>query len=78
MKLKTATVAGETTKDQPQFMVPFPRNEGFIGESQVTSWFKAHQQQRIEAGKSQNSGHLRLALCGLGGIGYVHRNQKLC
>jgi hypothetical protein len=32
--------------------VPFPRNEDFIGESHVASWFKAYQKKRIEAGKS--------------------------
>ncbi|KAI5799425.1 hypothetical protein FPQ18DRAFT_417189 [Pyronema domesticum] len=62
-KVGMTAVVGETTKDQPHFMVPFPRNKDFIGESHITSWFK------IEAGKSERTGHLRLALCGLGGIG---------
>ncbi|KAI5782822.1 hypothetical protein FPQ18DRAFT_421006 [Pyronema domesticum] len=31
--------------------------------------FKAYETKRIESGKSQHTGHLRLALCGLGGIG---------
>jgi hypothetical protein len=65
------TVAGVTPKDQLHFMVPSPRNEDFIGESNIASWFKAFHKRRTEAGKSQHTGHLRLALCGLGGIGYV-------
>jgi hypothetical protein len=73
----TTVVASVIAKDQPHFMVPFPRNEDFIGESEVASWFKGYQTKRIEAGKSQHIGHLRLALCGLGGIGYAPRNQKL-
>jgi hypothetical protein len=74
------TVVAVTTKDKPHFMVPFPRNEDFIGESYIASWFKAYRKERIAAGKSEYTGHLRLALCGLGGIGYVYilRNQKLC
>ncbi|CCX07754.1 Similar to Pc13g00620 [Penicillium chrysogenum Wisconsin 54-1255]; acc. no. XP_002558510 [Pyronema omphalodes CBS 100304] len=79
------TVVGVTTEDQPHFMVPFPRNEDFVGESQVTSWFKSYQKQRIESGKPEHTGHLRLALCGLGGIGktqdvlnfiYDYENQR--
>ncbi|KAI5785331.1 hypothetical protein FPQ18DRAFT_309255 [Pyronema domesticum] len=72
-KLKEYTFpynTGYSTKapsDQLHLMVPFPRNEDFIGESHVESWFKAHRKKRIEAEKSQHTGHLRLALCGLGG-----------
>jgi hypothetical protein len=65
------TVIDETTKEQPYFMVPFPRNDDFIGESHVASWLKDYQQGRMKAGKSHHTGHFRLALCGLGGIGYV-------
>ncbi|KAI5788603.1 hypothetical protein FPQ18DRAFT_262075 [Pyronema domesticum] len=57
------------TKDQPHFMVPFPKNEEFIGESLIASRFKAHQTKRIKAGQLQHTGHFRLAMCGLGGIG---------
>jgi hypothetical protein len=48
------------------FMVPFPRNEGFVGESLVLSWFG--ERERSKAG---NTGHHSVALVGLGGIGYV-------
>ncbi|KAI5791509.1 P-loop containing nucleoside triphosphate hydrolase protein [Pyronema domesticum] len=66
-------------------MVPFPKNEGFIGESHITSWLKAYERKRIEDGKSEDTEHLRLALCGLGGIGktqdvlsfiYEYKNQR--
>ncbi|KAI5788600.1 hypothetical protein FPQ18DRAFT_262130 [Pyronema domesticum] len=66
-------------------MVPFPRNKGFIGESHITSWLKAYEIKRIEDGKSEDTEHLRLALCGLGGIGktqdvlrfiYEYKNQR--
>ena len=42
-------------------MVPFSRNEMFIGSSQVYEWLN----------KAGTGKHLRLALYGLGGIGYV-------
>ena len=42
-------------------MVPFSKNENFIGSSQVY--------KRLN--KAGTGGHLRLALYGLGGIGYV-------
>jgi hypothetical protein len=70
-KVGMTTVAGVPPKDQLHFMVPSPRNEDFIGESNIASWFKAFHKRRTEAGKSQHTGHLRLALCRLGGIGYV-------
>ncbi|KAI5812135.1 hypothetical protein BZA77DRAFT_253696 [Pyronema omphalodes] len=66
-------------------MVPFPKNDDFIGESHITSWFKAYEKERTTAGKSEHTGHLRLALCGLGGIGktqdvlnyiYAQQNQR--
>jgi hypothetical protein len=59
-------------------MVPFPRNEDIVGESQVASWYESYQKKRIESGKPEHTGHLRLALCGLGGIGYVLSNETLC
>jgi hypothetical protein len=74
------TVVAVTTKDKPHFMVPFPKNEKFIGKSHISFWFQDYRQQRIASGQSEHTGHLRLALCGLGGIGYVYvlRNQVLC
>jgi hypothetical protein len=65
---------GVATTDQPHFMVPFPKNEEFIGESLIASRFKAHQTKRIKAGQLQHTGHFRLAMCGLGGIGYVPKS----
>ncbi|KAI5788555.1 hypothetical protein FPQ18DRAFT_392030 [Pyronema domesticum] len=68
-KIGITTVIGVTTKDKPHFMVPFPRNEDFIGKSHIASWLKAYRKKRIKAEKLEHTGHLRLALCGLGGIG---------
>ncbi|KAI5815631.1 P-loop containing nucleoside triphosphate hydrolase protein [Pyronema omphalodes] len=65
----TTAVVAVATKDKPHFIVPFPKNDNFIGQSDIEAWFKNHQQQRIASGRSENTGHLRLALCGLGGIG---------
>ncbi|KAI5816870.1 hypothetical protein BZA77DRAFT_246013 [Pyronema omphalodes] len=48
-------------------MVPFPKNGNFIGKSHISSWFKDRKQ--IASKQSGNAVHLRLALCGLGGIG---------
>ncbi|KAI5816951.1 P-loop containing nucleoside triphosphate hydrolase protein [Pyronema omphalodes] len=63
-----ATVA-VTTKDKPHFMVPFPKNKHFIGRSQISLWYEDYRQQQIASGKFEDNEHLRLALCGLGGIG---------
>ncbi|KAI5816476.1 P-loop containing nucleoside triphosphate hydrolase protein [Pyronema omphalodes] len=63
------TVAAVAPQENPHFMVPFPKNDKFIGESHIASWFKAYGKQRVEPGKSEYNGHVRLALCGLGGIG---------
>ena len=49
------------------FIVPFSRNEMFIGSSQVYEWLN----------KAGTGRHLRLALYGLGGIGYVEILQSL-
>ena len=43
------------------FMVPFSKNDMFIGSSQVYEWLN----------KAGTGKHLCLALYGLGGIGYV-------
>ncbi|KAI5809273.1 P-loop containing nucleoside triphosphate hydrolase protein [Pyronema omphalodes] len=50
-------------------MVPFPKNEDFIGKSHVATWFENYRQKRMASGKPEHTVHLRLALCGLGGIG---------
>ena len=42
-------------------MVPFSKNEKFIGSSQVYKWLN----------NAATGSHLHLALYGLGGIGYV-------
>ncbi|KAI5816978.1 P-loop containing nucleoside triphosphate hydrolase protein [Pyronema omphalodes] len=66
-------------------MVPFPKNKMFIGRSQISLWYENHRQQQIATGQVEDSEHLRLALCGLGGIGktqdvlsfiYEYRNQR--
>jgi hypothetical protein len=61
------TVVAVPTKDKPHFMVPFPRNEDFIGESYIASWFKAYRKERIAAGKSEHTGHLALHCVASGG-----------
>ncbi|KAI5816960.1 hypothetical protein BZA77DRAFT_46327 [Pyronema omphalodes] len=68
-KVATTTLVAVATQDKAHFLVPFPKNDNFIGQSHIETWFKNHQQQRIASGHSENTGHLRLALCGLGGIG---------
>ncbi|KAI5788556.1 P-loop containing nucleoside triphosphate hydrolase protein [Pyronema domesticum] len=84
-KLQNEFSSDKFPHNQPHFMVPYPENENFIGDSHVASWFKAHQKKWIEAGKRQHRGHLRLALCGLGGIGktqdvlrfiYEYKNRR--
>jgi hypothetical protein len=65
------TIVNATPKDQSHFMVPFLKTEGFIGESRLASWWKDYHEKRTDAGKPHHTGHLQLALCGLGGIGYV-------
>ena len=45
------------------FMVPFLKNEKFIGTSRVY--------ERLKENPGKSEGHRRLALCGLGGAGYV-------
>ncbi|KAI5816684.1 hypothetical protein BZA77DRAFT_246297 [Pyronema omphalodes] len=50
-------------------MVPFPRNYDFIGKSHIEMWLADYHQKRIASGQCEHTGHLRLALCGLGGIG---------
>ncbi|KAI5820705.1 P-loop containing nucleoside triphosphate hydrolase protein [Pyronema omphalodes] len=65
---RTTAIAG-TTKDKPHFTVPFPKHDNFIGQSHVTMWFKDYIKQRIASGKSKHTGHLRLAVCGPGGVG---------
>ncbi|KAI5785472.1 hypothetical protein FPQ18DRAFT_87842 [Pyronema domesticum] len=84
-KLQNESSNDKFPHNQPHFMVPYPENENFIGDSHVASWFEAHQKKWIEAGKRQHRGHLRLALCGLGGIGktqdvlsfiYKYENQR--
>jgi hypothetical protein len=44
------SVVGVTTKDRPHFIIPFLKNEDFIGESHVASWSQAYQTKRMEAG----------------------------
>ncbi|KAI5820734.1 P-loop containing nucleoside triphosphate hydrolase protein [Pyronema omphalodes] len=63
------TVVAVSANDKHHFMVPFPRNENFIGQSHIAMWIEDDRQKRIANGKPEHPGHLRLALCGLGGIG---------
>lgn len=51
-------------------MVPFSKNEGFIGESHIRSCIEADEKRRAEVGGCAISSHLRLALCSLGDMGY--------
>ena len=59
----------ETNREKApvHFMVPFPRNEGFIGTSRTLEWFKEADAMQ----GSQLYGHRRIGVCGLGGVGYV-------
>ncbi|KAI5820728.1 hypothetical protein BZA77DRAFT_384421 [Pyronema omphalodes] len=63
------TVVATTTKHKTHFMVPFPRNYNFIGVSHIEMWLADYHQKRIVSGQCAHTCHLRLALCGLGGIG---------
>jgi hypothetical protein len=51
-------------KETLHFMVPFPYNEDFIGESEVLSWFE-------DKDPSVNRDSSCVALVGLGGVGYA-------
>lgn len=53
-------------KSKLNFMVPFPRNGGFVGKSLVASWFENKAEEC-----AANYDHHCVALVGLGGIGYV-------
>jgi hypothetical protein len=48
------------------FMVPFPKNDDYVGESQVRTFAegKTSTQDTLLS-------HVSVALCGLGGVGYV-------
>ena len=48
-------------------MIPYPRNDEFIGSSQSYVWLK----KKLEGTNTGTSSYGRLALWGLGGIGYV-------
>ncbi|KAI5816861.1 hypothetical protein BZA77DRAFT_44879 [Pyronema omphalodes] len=67
--VRMTRVDAGTAKHAPHFMVPLPRNGNFIGKSHISSWFKDYHEKQIAFEPSGNAGHIRLALCGLGGIG---------
>jgi hypothetical protein len=48
------------------FMVPFPKNEDYVGKSQVRTFV---EEKRCTQGTLIS--HVSVALCGLGGAGYV-------
>lgn len=51
------------------FMIPFSRNEQYIGGSQKLASIKD---------KLTGDGHRRLALWGMGGVGYVEYEIETC
>ncbi|KAI5787767.1 hypothetical protein FPQ18DRAFT_307775 [Pyronema domesticum] len=64
---KTSFTPMETTTRKAHFMMPFPKNDDYIGKSQIRELidgkrkpFNNHQQIRE---------HIRVGLCGLGGAG---------
>ena len=48
-------------------MVPFSRNTNFVARSKKLAYLRS----KLEG--AEPGGHRRLALCGLGGVGYVRR-----
>ncbi|KAI5816946.1 hypothetical protein BZA77DRAFT_292931 [Pyronema omphalodes] len=81
----TMAAVAVTTNDKPHFLVPFPKNKNFIGRSQISLRYEHYRQQQIASGQFEDNEHLRLALCGLGGIGktqdvlsfiYEYKNKR--
>jgi hypothetical protein len=55
---------GGSTSTQAFFMVPFPKNEEYIGKSQIRTFVEEQSK-----GRDRRLAHVTVALCGLGGTG---------
>jgi hypothetical protein len=53
---------GEMSSMEGHFMVPFPKNDDYVGKSQILDFIEGRGQQK-------GSRRITVALCGLGGTG---------
>jgi hypothetical protein len=71
----TAQIPSKSAEDvssELHFMVPFPKNEDYVGESQVRTFV---EQKR--GTQDPLISHVSVALRGLGGVGYVSRSFQV-